>query len=107
MKWAVIVQDIRFQWRHGFYAVYAIVSAVYAGILHGLPAGIREKAAQAIIYSDPVILGFLFAGGMVLLEKRQGVLEPLFARRSGSGTTCSAGPYPCLSCPPRPVCLSG
>lgn len=78
MIWTVMAQDVRFQWRHGFYAVYAVVSLVYVGILTWLPPPFRGVAAQVIIFSDPAVLGFLFSAGMVLLEKSQGVLAPLF-----------------------------
>jgi len=79
MRWAMtLIQDIRFQWRHGFYAVYAIISLLYVSLLHIVPETHAEALMITILYSDPSFLGFFFIGGIVLLEKTQRILEPLW-----------------------------
>ncbi|MEK3884007.1 ABC transporter permease [Paenibacillus sp. PL2-23] len=73
-----IVYDIRFQLRHGFYWVYAIICAVYGLLLHFVPAGYKEKITLLLTFSDPSAVGLILAGGIVLLEKDQGIHASLF-----------------------------
>lgn len=79
---AIIGTDLRLQWRHGFYAAYAVVTAIYAVAVGGLatPAGeeTRRAVATVLIYTDPSTLGAFFVGGLVLLEKQQGSLIAMF-----------------------------
>lgn len=70
--------DIRLQVRHGFYAAYMLVSGAYIALLQLLPAGWRETADVLLTFSDPSALGFYFIGGIVLLERGQGVYDSLF-----------------------------
>ena len=72
-----LITDIRFQWKQGFYTIYFIVSFIYLLILSQLPHFILDYALPIIVFSDPSILGLFFIGGMVLLEKEQGVLQML------------------------------
>lgn len=71
--WHVLCGDIRYQFKYGFYFLYMVVSAVYIGILLMLPEGIRQTGAAFIIWSDPAALGFFFIGGIVLLERGEGL----------------------------------
>lgn len=70
--------NVRFQWRHGFYAVYVLVCACYWLLVRALPEAYREQAAQLLTFSDPSALGLIMAGGIILLERDQGVHDPLF-----------------------------
>ncbi|MEW5785403.1 MAG: ABC transporter [Bacillota bacterium] len=69
----VLFTDMRYQFKYGFYFLYALVSMVYAAILLLIPEAVRREAAAVIIWSDPAALGFFFIGGMVLLEKGEGL----------------------------------
>ncbi|MBT2291197.1 ABC transporter permease [Paenibacillus albidus] len=75
---AAIAFDIRFQWRHGFYWVYLIVCAFYWILLEFIPDVHRERILVLLTFSDPSALGLILAGGMVLLERDQGIHDPLF-----------------------------
>ncbi len=79
---AVCLTDLRLQLRHGFYAAYAVVTAIYAVALHQLArvAGTETLRAVAatLIFTDPATLGAFFVGGLVLLEKQQGSLTAAF-----------------------------
>ena len=68
---------MRFQFKYGFYYVYAAFSVLYVILLLLFPDGWREKAGCLMIYSDPAALGLLFMGAIVLLEKSQRVLNAL------------------------------
>lgn len=70
--------DIRFQWRHGFYFVYLLVCAVYAVILLLIPDEYTGKTLVLLTFSDPSALGLIFAGGILLLERGQGIWDSLF-----------------------------
>lgn len=70
--------DVRFQFRHGFYLAYALVSIVYISLLLLVPTSYLEKISILIIFTDPSVLGFFFVGGLVLLEKDQSIFNTLF-----------------------------
>lgn len=70
--------DVLFQFRHGFYYAYALISVLYILLLRFIPVAIRERAAVLVIFSDPVMLGVFFVGGIILLEKEQRVLASIF-----------------------------
>lgn len=70
--------DIRLQWRHGFYAVYIGLTAMYVLVLRMLPDPVRDRAFTLVLFSDPAMIGFYFVGGSVLLERDQRTIESLF-----------------------------
>lgn len=74
----MLKQDLLFQWRHGFYPIYAAVTALYVIILFFLPSGARPMAAMFMVFSDTAVLGFFFIGGIILLERSEQLLESLF-----------------------------
>lgn len=73
-----IASDVRFQIRHGFYGVYVLVCGLYVLLLHNISPGYKEKTALLLTFSDPGAIGLILAGGIVLLEKDQGVYDSLF-----------------------------
>lgn len=73
-----IIADIKFQFKHGFYAVYIMISIMYIIILNFIPVPAKRLVLSIMIYTDPAALGMFFIGGMVLLEKEQGVLSLLY-----------------------------
>jgi fluoroquinolone transport system permease protein len=75
---AAMSNDIRFQYRYGFYLLYLVVSIVYAGVLLAAPQSWRPLAAAVILFSDPAALGMFFMGGIVLFEKSERTLDFLF-----------------------------
>lgn len=77
--------DLRLQYRYGIYAAYAAVIAVYAGTLVAMGPAMPDWAVALIVFSDPSALGFIFLGGLMLLEKGEGAraalaVSPLSAR---------------------------
>ena len=73
-----IKADFTFQLKHGFYTVYIVLSIAYIIILSFIPQEPVKTVLPILIYSDPAGLGLFFIGGMVLLEKEQGVLSLLY-----------------------------
>lgn len=72
---SLIRNDVKFQFRYGFYVIYAILCIFYIGILFALPESIRKTVAIVLIYSDPAALGMFLMGAMLLLEKSEHILQ--------------------------------
>lgn len=69
----VLLCDMHYQFKYGFYLLYVLISLLYSGMLLISPVQIQREAAAVIIMSDPAALGFFFIGGLVLLEKGEGL----------------------------------
>lgn len=74
----IVVQNIKFQFRHGFYLVYLVISLSYLAILKILSEEFARKAFVLLIFSDISILGLFFVGAIVFLERDQGIMQTLF-----------------------------
>lgn len=72
------LQDIKFQFKYGFYFIYAIMVFFYIVLLGFLPDAWKGNATAIILFTDPAALGFFFIGGIILLEKGERVLDVLF-----------------------------
>jgi fluoroquinolone transport system permease protein len=72
-----ILADIRFQIKQGFYLVYVVITAMYLLLMSFLPHDILSIALPLVVFSDPSVLGLFFIGGIILMEKGQGVLMVL------------------------------
>jgi fluoroquinolone transport system permease protein len=70
--------DMRFQFRHGFYWAYLVATLAYIGIIYLLPPTVRRTATLLCIFIDTSVLGMFFVGALVLLERDQNTLAPLF-----------------------------
>lgn len=73
----LIIGDIRFQWRYGFYFIYLILALLYVCALGTIPNDFKNHTAAIMIYSDPAAMGLFFMGAIVLLEKSQKVLNAI------------------------------
>ena len=73
---ATVKNDIRLQFRQGFYYATGFVLLLWLGLVSALPASLGY-VMPAILLTNMVITTFFFMGGLVLLEKGQGVLEGL------------------------------
>lgn len=69
--------DTKFQFKQGFYLIYIILTLIYMIAVSKLPDNINSIIVPLIIFSDPSVIGFFFIGGIIMLEKGQGVLELL------------------------------
>jgi fluoroquinolone transport system permease protein len=75
--WRLTIGDIRFQWKYGFYALYAIFAVAYLLTLSAVPEDVRRTVATVMIYTDPAAMGLFFMGAIILLEKSQRVNSAL------------------------------
>lgn len=70
--------DLRYQWRYGFYFIYAFMIVSFIVLIRLLPEAWRQTVLVAVLLSDPALLGFFFIGGILQLERGEGLLDALF-----------------------------
>jgi len=75
---AALSQDIRFQFRHGFYYAYAVLTIFYIILLRLLPDNLVHPALTIILFTDICALGFFFIGAIIILERGQNLTQSLF-----------------------------
>lgn len=63
--------DTRVQARERIYAFTAITTAMFAGVVALLPEGAPATVIAGILFLDPAVVGTVFVGGLVLLERSQ------------------------------------
>jgi fluoroquinolone transport system permease protein len=73
----LVMGDIYFQIKYGFYFVYMVFTLFYICLLFAFPVSIRGKSVSILIYSDPAAMGLFFMGAIILLEKSQRVLNSI------------------------------
>lgn len=71
----LILSDIHFQFKYGFYFLYVVFTAFYMAALYFVPPEWKKGVASILIFSDPAAIGMFFMGAIVLLEKSQRVLN--------------------------------
>lgn len=70
--------DIIFQYKQGFYLIYIIITLMYLLVLSQLNITLVKYILPVLVYIDPSILGLFFIGGILLLEKEQGILSLVY-----------------------------
>lgn len=78
MLYKVTKYDIMSQYKQGFYLVYVILTFFYLLILFNIPSAVRMEVTAYFILADTSVMGLLFVGALVLLEKQQNILQSLF-----------------------------
>lgn len=74
---ALIRSDIQLQIRHGFYALYGILTIFYILLLEAVPVSWKEIVAAFAIFFDPATMGLFFIGAMMLFERNQHIHQAL------------------------------
>jgi len=74
---AVLVGDVRFQFKYGFYFIYLVFAVLYTAVLFMLPIEWRSTAGIIMIFTDPAAMGLFFMGAIVLYEKSERVLNSI------------------------------
>lgn len=72
-----IKSDFLFQLREGFFIIYFAISIIYLLILSVLPADYLPIVLPILIFSDPAGIGLFFIGGIIMLERKQGIINYL------------------------------
>lgn len=74
----LLKHDIKLQWRQGFWLVYFVIAAIYITVLLNIPPERRMLVSLILILTDTTVLGVIFIGALILLEKQQAVIQSLF-----------------------------
>jgi len=69
--------DLKFEQKQGFFMIYLVISFLYILLLAQIPESFRMLILPFVIFSDPSVLGLFFIGGILLLEKQQGILQSI------------------------------
>ena len=72
-----IKSDFLFQLREGFFLIYFAISIIYLIILLVLPTSYLPIVLPILIFSDPAGIGLFFIGGIIMLERKQGIINYL------------------------------
>jgi fluoroquinolone transport system permease protein len=75
--YSLLKLDILLIVRNRILLIIGIISALYALILGVIPTWENNYLIIALIFSDPVMIGFLFTGVMVLFERSGNTLQAL------------------------------
>lgn len=65
----LLLWDMKFQRRYGFYLLYGSLTAIYVVLLFSMPQSWKENTAVILIYSDLAAMGLFFMGAIILLKK--------------------------------------
>lgn len=74
---SAIISDIKLTMKQGFFSVYAVVSIIYIVVLNQLNLELASKVLPILVFTDPSVLGLFFIGGIILLEKQEGIINLL------------------------------
>ena len=72
-----IIWDLKLQVRNNILTVAIIIAAIYVGIFLLLNLKGNDDILIVLIFTDPVMLGFLFMGVLFLFERGSNTLEAL------------------------------
>ncbi len=69
--------DLLLQWRYQIITVALVITTAYTLVFKLLAKDGFDEVLAVIIFSDPVMIGFIFIGAMVLFEKGSGTINAL------------------------------
>ncbi len=75
---AAFKHDVVFQFRHGFYYAYLVLTIIYILALMPLKGLLQHTITTLVLITDVGMIGFFFVGAIVILEKGQNLLESVF-----------------------------
>ena len=73
----VIKGDMTFQWKYGFYFLYALLVIIYMMIFSFFAGDLKNTIVSICVYSDPAAMGMFFMGALILLVKSQRIINSI------------------------------
>jgi fluoroquinolone transport system permease protein len=73
----LLIGDIIFQFKYGFYMLYAIFTCLYIIILNIMPTSWVYPMGILLIFSDPSAIGLVFSGAIIQFELSEKTFESL------------------------------
>ncbi len=98
---ALLLGDIKFQYKYGFHALYTLFALLYTAILQLVGKAWRAEISMLMAFSDPALLGLFFMGAILQFEKDEHTLHSLAVSPVRIGEyvlakLCSLGLISCL-----------
>lgn len=69
---AAVLLEGRLLFRHGVVAAAAVTTTGWVAVVLAVPEGLRATALEVIVFCQLAVVGYTFAGALVLLDKSQG-----------------------------------
>lgn len=69
--------DIRQQYKYGFYWLYLFVTLIYLIALYFFPEAWKTTVGRIIVLTDPMLMGYIFIGAIMLFERSEKVTNAL------------------------------
>lgn len=69
--------DIRQQYKYGFYWLYLFVTLLYLIALYFFPESWKTTIGRIIVLTDPMLMGYMFIGAIMLFERSEKVTNSL------------------------------
>lgn len=82
LRWTF--HEVKLQWKNGLYILYLFINWFYILVLGYIPQEYKQLVATLLLLSDPTFLGMMFVGGILLLEKNQGIPKGIGVTPLGS-----------------------
>lgn len=73
--WGTLINDIRLQWRNGFYVATAVMMALFVLLLSQAQREDLSFLLPVVMINNIIVNGYYFVAGLVLLEKSEGSLQ--------------------------------
>jgi fluoroquinolone transport system permease protein len=73
----LFIGDVRFQFKYGFYMLYAIFTCLYIIMLNIMPTTWVYPMGILLIFSDPSAIGLIFSGAIIQFELSERTFESL------------------------------
>jgi len=74
---SALKSDIIFQFKQGFYIIYIVITLVYMVALSWLSMSQLKIVVPLVVFTDPSVIGLFFVGGIIMLEKMQGIISAI------------------------------
>lgn len=74
---SALKSDIVFQLKQGFYIIYIVITLVYMVALSWLSTSQLKIVVPLVVFTDPSVIGLFFVGGIIMLEKTQGIISAI------------------------------
>lgn len=74
---ALLKGDVRQQSKYGFYWLYLFVTLLYLIALYFFPLSWKATVGRIIVLTDPMLMGYMFIGAIMLFERSEKVTDSL------------------------------
>ena len=73
----LLLGDIRFQFKYGFYFLYFVFTVIYIIMLNIIPTSWVYPVGILLIFSDPSAIGLIFSGAIIQFELSENTFQSM------------------------------